>query len=467
MGIGSAPAAGAVRDNSANGIVVWTACHQVYQLTDAELDQWHDRGVRGFACNLQRLPGMGSTAKFTGDLNALAGPDYVLERTLLGSKIVERAHRHGMKMYLGFYFANGENGSTPLGEWFDDTAWSDTVVPAVASVAAAARALGFDGLAFDQELYPQNNGKQTATWAWNYPGNTHPEAATREEVRVRGGQLMKAILGAYPGVDILAYNTKFPGTWDALVQQEINGARAPFDDLVQIDFWNGLTGVNGYDTITLLNATFYKTPHVGSWDTAYTYEYNNLFALLSRRLTNWTYAASRLRETPFVWINAGTSGFESARSPSYVAEQLDAARRWGMGRMFADYAYGELQAFDYGPYEDAMRTASKPGVVDDHRPTLAVESTPATTTSEDISLSGTAHDDHAIHFVRWKTGTGATGTAEMTWNPGSGDPALGWKDWSTSWVAKDVPLVPGTNRVMITVVDTKGLQTVKTVKVVR
>ena len=45
-GATAAPATGRVEDNSANEILVWTACYQVYQLTDAQLQEWHDRGVR-------------------------------------------------------------------------------------------------------------------------------------------------------------------------------------------------------------------------------------------------------------------------------------------------------------------------------------------------------------------------------------------------------------------------------------
>jgi hypothetical protein len=410
---------------------------------------------------------MGTTAKWSGDLQHLTGDDYALERTMLQSKIVKRAHDHGMKMYLGFYFANGDNASTPLGEWFDDAAWTATVLPAVKSVAAAAKALGFDGLAFDQELYPQTNGKQTATWAWDYPGNEHSEMETRAKVRERGEEMMRAVLAGYPDVDILAYFTKFPDTWDALVQQEVNGAKDAFADLVQLDFWDGLTATKGYGTITFLNAIFYKTPHVGSWDSAYTYEYNSLFALLSRRLSNWRYASTRLQETPFVWISSGTTSFENARPPSYVAEQLEAARRWGMGRILADYAYGDLEKFDYGPYEDAMRTTAEPGVVDSDAPTITVERPSATVTRATVPITGTAHDDYALRLVRWKTDAGARGMAEMTWNPGSGDPSLGWKDWTMDWAAKDIPLRPGTNRITFTAVDTKGLQTVKTIKVVR
>lgn len=57
-------------------------------------------------------------------------------------------------MYLGFYFANYANQATPLKDWFDEAGWSGVVAPKVRDVAGAARVLGFDGLAVDQELYP-------------------------------------------------------------------------------------------------------------------------------------------------------------------------------------------------------------------------------------------------------------------------------------------------------------------------
>jgi hypothetical protein len=451
--VGSRPA-----PNSANRIVVWTVCYQVYKLTNAQLDAWRARGVRGFACEIQHLPGMGTTARYTGDLSQLGGSDYVLERTLRDSKIVERAHEHGMKMYLGFQFANLKNPATPLVDWFDDAGWNRTVTPVVHDVAAAARALGFDGLAFNQEV--------TASWQWNYPGNQHSEAETRAKVRARGQDLMRAILSAYPAVDILAYFQKFPDTWDEVVQENVNHVSNAFHGSVQLDLWNGLTEVEGYHRITFLNSTFYKTPHVGSWDNAYTYEYNSLFALLSRHFANWSYASSRVEETPFVWISSGTTSFQSARPPAYVAEQLDAARRWGMGRMFADFAFGDPDRFDYGPYDAVMHAASRPGVVDHDPPTVDVDQRDAATT-DPLQINGTAHDDYAVRFVRWRTGDGATGVAELTWDPGPGDPTNGWKAWKTTWIAKGVPLHSGSNTVTLTAEDIKGLRTVKTVKVFR
>ncbi len=277
---------------------------------------------------------------------------------------------------------------------------------------------------------------------------------------------MQAILSAYPDVDILAYFQNFPDTWDEVVQENVNHVRNAFHGSVQLDLWNGLTEVEGYHRITFLNSTFYKTFHVGSWDNAYTYEYNSLFALLSRRFANWSYASSRVQETPFVWISSGPTSFQSARPPAYVAEQLDAARRWGMGRMFADFAHGDPEEFDYGPYDAVMHAASRPGVVDDNPPTVDVDQRDVVAT-DPLQIDGTAHDDYAVRFVRWRTGDGTTGVAELTWDPGPGDPTNGWKAWKTTWTAKGVPLHSGSNTVTLTVEDIKGLRTVKTVKVFR
>ncbi len=113
--------------NSANRIVVWTECFQAYKLTNTQLDAWEARGARGFVCSLRRLQGMGATTRFTGDLSQLGGADYVLERTLRDSKIVERAHEHGMKMYCGLLLREFSNPATPLVDWFDDAAWNGTV----------------------------------------------------------------------------------------------------------------------------------------------------------------------------------------------------------------------------------------------------------------------------------------------------------------------------------------------------
>ncbi|MGZ5391168.1 MAG: hypothetical protein ACXWD3_04810, partial [Mycobacterium sp.] len=82
--------------------------------------------------------------------------------------------------------------------------------------------MGFAGLAIDQELYPQEGGGQTASWSVRYPGNGHSEAAVRAKVNERGRQLMESMVGAYPGLELVAYDTPLPESWSAKVQADVN-----------------------------------------------------------------------------------------------------------------------------------------------------------------------------------------------------------------------------------------------------
>jgi hypothetical protein len=452
-----------VAPNSAHRIIFWTGCQDLLAMSDADLARWQGNGVGGFSCNIHQLYGLGGNQKFTGNLGELGGVEYSLERRLFESRIAPRATALGMKMYLGFYLSNATNPSTPLAEWFDDATWSNTVLPEVNGLAAAAKALGFSGLAIDQELYPQDDGRRTATWSWDYPGNTRPEQAVREQVRQRGTQLMVNILEGFPNAELLVYGSGFPDTWEELVHREVNGKAHVFDKSVQIDLWNGLTAVDGFRAIRFINAVFYKTMHVGkSWDNAYTYEYNRLFALLSRRLSNWSTVADRIFESPFVWISAGATSFEAARPPAHVADQLQAARRWGMGRYFANYTYDTLRTFDYGPYVAGLRAAAKPGVVDSSRPTITVTKR-ARKSGRAIDLAGTATDNFAVRFVRWHTDRGVSGAARMNW-VATGDPTQGWS-WRMHWDASGVPLHSGSNRITLIVEDIKGLTSDTTITV--
>ena len=247
------------------------------------------------------------------------------------------------------------------------------------------------------------------------------------------------------------------------MQQEVNDVEDTFADSVQIDLWDGLSSVEGYKAIRLLNATFYKTPHIGTWDNALTYHYNRLFALFSRRFDNWEYAADRVFESPFVWISDGATDFEAARSPEYVADQLAAAHRWGMGRLFAVYGYSRLASFDYGPYTTDMRSASRPDTVDDEPPELTIEQA-RRASSDQGALSGRATDNTAVRVVRWRAEGGRSGVAALTWVVESGDPHFGWRG-HTSWVIDDVPLHAGSNRITVTAEDTKGLRRSRTITV--
>ena len=319
--------------------------------------------------------------------------------------------------------------------------------------------LGFAGLAFDGELYGQQDGA-TATWTWDYPGNSHAETAVRAKVRERGAQMMTAIVGSFPSAEIVDYDdSHFPEGWEELVQAKVNGTRNANADSVQINFWDGMTSVEGYGPIRLMDAVFYKTWHISgaSWETALSYNANRLMAYLSRNLSNWSYASSRISISPFAWIDedvANEGDFTAARSPAYVSDQLAAFRKWGMGGEFSVFAYHPLGAFDYTPYIEGMRAAATPGLVDTARPSISVAS--VRRNDDRLRATGVAADNLAIRSVRWRSASNS-GAAKMRWVVSGGDYFKGYQ-WKMHWTA-DVPATVGQQRVVFTAEDIKGLTT--------
>jgi hypothetical protein len=447
--------------NSADRLIVWTSCKQVIGLSEGELRRWIRRGVDGFVCQSGRLRGLGGTQSFT-DGPRLRGPEHSLQRRIRRSPAMRRARAGKLLLYLGFKVVNTNNKRSPLADWFDDRAWSGEVLPRVRDLAAAARSMGFAGLAVDQELYPQAGGAETASWSWRYPGNRRSEGQVRARVKERGRQLMAVMVRAFPGLELVAYDTQLPGNWQEKVQAEINNSPDVFASDVRIDLWDGLSSVQGYSAIRWLDAIFYKAPHLDgvAWDTALEYNANQIYSHLSRRFSNWSYASSRLHVAPFSWIDEGPSGvFDRARSPGYVAEQLEAFKRWGAGGAFANYAFRPLGDFDYRPYDDALRAASSPARVDQRPPELVLTS-PAETTrrlaaGETISLEGVARDDFAIRAVRWYDDRGRQGVARLTWRY-SGDERSGW-DGEMRWSLDNLRIHPDAARVTISAEDIKGL----------
>jgi hypothetical protein len=449
--------------NSADRLIMWTSCDQLVGLSEGELRRWIARGVDGFVCQIRFLRGLGGSQDFTGGARP-RGAEYRLQRRLRGSPAGRWAGEGKLLLYLGFYMVNYYNKSTPLEDWFDDRAWSRDVLPRVRGVAAAARSMGFTGIAVDQELYPQQGNARTASWSWRYPGNRHSEVQVRAKVKERGRQLMESMVRAYPGLELVAYDTRLPGTWQAKVAAEINQLPNPSAEDVRIDVWDGLSSVQGYSAIRWMDAVFHKTFHLpgASWDTALEYNANRIYSELSRRFSNWSYASSRLHVSPFSWVDEGPSDskFAKARDPRYVAEQLDAFKKWGAGGAFANYAYGDLEKFDYSPYVDALRRASSPARVDSQSPKLALTSSQRATrrvaAGESASLTGVASDDFAIRAVRWYDDRGRQGVARMTWTF-SGDQRSGWNGemkWSI-----DLTIPRDAARVTIVAEDIKGLAT--------
>jgi hypothetical protein len=459
--------------DSADALIFWVDCSQVAEMSAGELYQLVADGVDGFVCMAGRLHTMGGLNRFTGNVNAsLDGKAYELQRSLRRSAAVKLAGRGRLRLYLGFKAANYYNPRTPFEEWFDDAGWSREVLTPVRDLAAAARSLGFVGVALDQELYRGKDGAQTASWDWDYPRNERPEPEVRARVERRGRQLMTAMLAGYPGLELVAYNTMIAGTWADKVQEVVNDQFGVYRDDVRVDLWAGLSSVPGYSAIRWFDSIFYKSPHIGGdWSVALEDNANGTYSVLSRRFPNWDYASSRLHVSPFSWIDEGPkdSEFDDAREPGYVADQLAAFRAWGAGGSFANYAYGEPTGFDYEPYADAMRSASTPGTVDQETPDLSVTS-PAGRGTIDASdhlldIEGTARDNFAIRVVRWYDAKDRSGTAELAWE--AGEELSPDRDWETRWRISGVPLSPGTNRITVVAEDIKGLATVRRLTVRR
>ena len=195
------------------------------------------------------------------------------------------------------------------------------------------------------------------------------------------------------------YHFDFPGDWNDLVQEEVNDEENVAADLLHIDFWDGMTSVDGYGAIRFFDSIFYKDPaprQLG--ERAHLQRQpgpRRLLAPLCRTGTTHPSASSSRRSAGST-RGPGTSSFDDARSPEHVAEQLLAFRKWGMGGEFANYAYAPLADFDYEPYVAALKAGSKPGRVDDVEPTLELTETAGPT------IEGTAHDNLAIRAVRWR-----------------------------------------------------------------
>jgi len=284
--------------------------------------------------------------------------------------------------------------------------------------------------------------------------------------------LMRAIVEGFPGVEISVYDFQFPETWSDVVQKQVNKIDRIGEGRLFTEFWDGMTSVEGFGAVRFMNAIFYKVPHLGTWESALQYEMNSFHAMASRRFSNWAAASTRIYLSPFSWINgnvAGEGAFTAPRPPEYVATQLAAFKKWGMGRELANYCYGSLSSFDYSPYFPALKSAATPAVVDAEPPRLEITSPTSEgnyeTADDKLDLAGFAVDNLAIRSVRWKKDNIA-GAAQMTWQIKSGDYRTGY-DWQMNWSARGIPLAIGANTIVIEAEDIKGLTASRKIRVIR
>jgi hypothetical protein len=450
---------------SADEIVFWTSLEDATALTDAQLDTYATMGVDGLVLSAARLKGAGGSKEWTADpSDPLSGARYAPQRRIRDSEIVSRAGARGIDLYLAYKVDNPYNDSTPYVEWFDDAAWA-TVTESIGDLAGAAHMLGLKGIAVDQELYKGSDDKHKM-WKWDYPGNTHTEEQVREMVAQRGAQAAAAALEAFPDLEWAVYNFFQEDSWFE-VKYEEQGFVPRWGERVDIDWWNGVAGVEGYAAIRQWNNVFYKNPWPAQgesneerWETAMLWDVSQTAALLSRRFENWGHAHSRYFSSPFVWITDGpkedASG-DDAKPPEYVATQLSAAREFGMGGGFANYSYfGLTDTAQYAPYASVIQAASTPGDVDSTPPTLQL-------TGDSAEITGTAHDNLAVWAVRWEDDLGESGTAELTFTVTQGD-RLDIEEWRMEWTIPRDELTAGASSVTIVAEDIKGNESERTIE---
>ena len=245
--------------NSAHEITFWASADRVASLTDAPLDALRGHGGRrvhdGDAQFLDRR-------LWTDDPNAELEPGGEIRHAsaqIRDSRIVQRAAARGIDLYLGFFAANATQRLDPVLRTGSTTRAGRARPRRWAASPAAARMLGFRGIAIDQELY----GGQ-ARWTWNYPGNTHTEA----EVRSQGQAARPPGDDGDPGRLPRGRDRYLQLHAEGLVERiPLRGDRQPplsparrrtdtFAPRVDIDFWDGMTSVEGYSAIRQWNFVF-------------------------------------------------------------------------------------------------------------------------------------------------------------------------------------------------------------------
>ena len=229
---GDAQASDAV-DDSADGLIFWVGCEQdVVTLTDAELDEWKSRGVDGFVCMVEPPAGPGrQPGLHRRPGGGLEPSNYELQRALRDSDVVERAAARGMKMYLG---VQPHQLLQPV-----DTAAGLVRRPRLVDSRccrsrrrwrAPRSCSASPGSPSTRRCTRRRAARQTATWSWDYPGNTHSEAEVRAQgapARGRGdGRDPRRLSRAPSSRSIDAF---FPGDWRELVQEEVNGLTDTLD----------------------------------------------------------------------------------------------------------------------------------------------------------------------------------------------------------------------------------------------
>ena len=226
-----------------------------------------DVGVDGFVCSVQRLAGMGGRNSFTGDPAKLDGdgplaPAHAARVTDRGAG-VETGHEAVPRLLLC------ERTSIRRRRWRSGSTTPSGPRPSFPAVKGSRRrrARWVSGLAFDQELYAQQGGRQHRDVGVGLPGQ---RAARRR--RSQSGAPTRAADDAndrrtrsrrrHPRL-LHDFSRRRSTSW---CRPRSTTPSRPYEQSVQIDFWDGLTSVEGYRVDRLPQRHVLQDPaprHVG------------------------------------------------------------------------------------------------------------------------------------------------------------------------------------------------------------
>jgi hypothetical protein len=345
----------------------------ITKISDAQIAALANRGIGMAIIQTRQLySAKGRTGRFTGNLSdsALAtSAEYAIQRSIRSSRLIERLAAKGIQTYFGFHAVNAAIPEpTAIQPWFDEKAWTTKAIPNLTNLAAACKAMGCKGIAFDGEEYGRSRS------LWEYPSGS-ATATVDATVRRRGQQVMQALADGYGGqLHAIVYYARFPGSFEEASRRCCTSEPVDYRRELHKDFWLGATQATGWDRIDFWDAYFYKgsgcslacvrsgllpagsDPRDSNVTVREAVRRNAAF-FRSRGLSEATLA--KIGFSNFIWIPAGPSPSSSddAQPPATVRNQLLAARDQGTTEFIPVYVNGggPTQSFNWAPYEPAMR----------------------------------------------------------------------------------------------------------------
>lgn len=383
-------------------------------------------------------------------------------------------------------------GGIPGTTWDNDS--SPSTSQKVGDWAAFCRAVGFEGLMFDGENYPDNGGVSGSIWG----GQENVDAWQQ-----RGREIGIAIATAWPDVCLMAYHNFLPGSYDEIERGEVftpNGS-GPGTGYSQANFYYGVTdgmataAPNGNWCLHFMEATHFRGPQPVGYRQQ---DVCGTAAWFSRNWPHWWKVLDRIAVEPFIWLNDGPGSIteDISYNPGQLAADKTNLRNWhvvtkGDRQIRQHFVYDAelqlpLQTLDCNPYNfpsdhqaslDFLGTAT---TVANNAPTLNITAPvngSSTGASSVTVVSGDTSDDFGVVGVWWENDAWAVGHPNrkghvaMTFNKISGSltTSFTWRHdlslQAAGQPAGPIPLAMGVNNITFTARDSKGATTavVKTV----